>query len=79
MSDSFGTYWTNFAKHLNPNGNGTDPTQPNWPTYDADSQRHMTLDVPPVESTNLYNKQCELWDQIAQWTKGQKIASKLLF
>lgn len=71
MSDSFGTYWSEFAKYLNPNGNGTSPSgQPNWPAFDPTNQRHITMSVPPVESSHLYDKECALWDEIAIWTKA---------
>ena len=41
LSDVMMTYWTNFAKHGNPNGKGA----PNWPPYNDDS---LVIHLKPV-------------------------------
>jgi para-nitrobenzyl esterase len=56
ISDSMGTYWTNFAKYGNPNGKGV----PEWPAFsDANpvvlyfNQTPHTGPIPSVESMKV--------------------------
>jgi para-nitrobenzyl esterase len=56
ISEAMGTYWTNFAKYGNPNGNG----MPEWPAFDnADtkvmyfSRKPQTGQVPGIESLKV--------------------------
>lgn len=44
LTDAMGTYWTNFAKTGNPNGNNL----PDWPAYDPASDLWMTFN-PSIE------------------------------
>ena len=37
LSDEIQTYWTNFARTGDPNGGGSTPDLPKWPTYNASS------------------------------------------
>jgi para-nitrobenzyl esterase len=49
VADIASTYWSNFAKNLNPNGQGL----VNWPVYNPKNELWMNLDdVPRVEKIN---------------------------
>ena len=53
LSDDMMTYWTNFAKHGNPNGPGV----PNWPPYNGDSlvlHLNKTITVSPGSERARY-------------------------
>jgi para-nitrobenzyl esterase len=39
IADTLGSYWTNFARNLNPNGAGL----PSWPTYNAKDEYLMNF------------------------------------
>jgi para-nitrobenzyl esterase len=43
VSDLMSSYWTNFAKTGDPNGNGLPP----WPAYAAETYQVMHLDADP--------------------------------
>ncbi|MBR0751790.1 carboxylesterase family protein [Bradyrhizobium jicamae] len=51
LSETMSTYWVNFAKTGNPNGNGL----PAWPTYDAAQEQVMLFDE-AVHAGALPNK-----------------------
>nr|WP_320058146.1 carboxylesterase family protein [uncultured Bacteroides sp.] len=62
ISDAMGTYWTNFAKYGDPNGNGV----PEWPTFSDDNPVVMYLGptphtgpVPSLESLQVLNSYFE--------------------
>jgi para-nitrobenzyl esterase len=60
LSASMVTYWTQFAKNLDPNS----PTQPTWSPYSTSTDEFQSL-VPPtpvVESTFADDHQCGFWD-----------------
>jgi len=61
MADAFGTYWTNFAYSLDPNGNSTTKFV-NWPQWDASQKQNVAMDVPPRVETDLAGKVCDWWD-----------------
>jgi para-nitrobenzyl esterase len=49
VADFASSYWTNFAKNLNPNGQGL----VNWPVYNPKNELWMNLaDAPRVENFN---------------------------
>jgi para-nitrobenzyl esterase len=54
------SYWTNFAKSGDPNGQSL----PAWPRYDSVSQAHLEFtDGGPVEKTKLRNDICHLYEE----------------
>lgn len=63
ISDAMGTYWTNFAKYGNPNGEGV----PEWPAFSDEELKVMYLtgptpfvgDVPSLESLKVLDKYFE--------------------
>jgi len=68
ISDTFGTYWANLIYYGSPNGSKDDKsTEPAllWPTYDS-SEQITIIDVPPRLSQSFQDKQCDVWDVLAQ-------------
>jgi para-nitrobenzyl esterase len=60
LSAAMVTYWTQFAKNLNPNS----PSEPVWSPYSIATDQFQSL-IPPtpmVESTFAANHLCEFWD-----------------
>jgi carboxylesterase type B len=54
------SYWTNFAKSGDPNGQSL----PAWPRHDSVSQAYLEFtDVGPVEKTKLRADTCRLYDE----------------
>lgn len=72
MADVFGTYWSNLAKHMSPNGNSSQVTsawtgaaQPQWPSWDGNSNMLMELDVPPYPAIEKFGSVCtNFWDKV---------------
>jgi para-nitrobenzyl esterase len=59
LSDAIETYWTNFAKTGNPNGEG----MPAWPSYDkAGGYQVMHLDVNVAPAPDAHRDRLEFWD-----------------
>jgi para-nitrobenzyl esterase len=50
-------YWTQFAQAGDPNGGDN----PNWPPYDMDGDKNLTLDAPPATSQGLSMSDCDFW------------------
>eukprot|EP00455_Lapot_gusevi_P000785 TRINITY_DN1034_c0_g1_i5.p2 TRINITY_DN1034_c0_g1~~TRINITY_DN1034_c0_g1_i5.p2 ORF type:complete len:206 (-),score=81.39 TRINITY_DN1034_c0_g1_i5:95-712(-) len=64
MADTFGYYWTNFAKYLNPNGLSSNSTQAQWPVYTRDADLNLVMEVPSSVQTHLYKGQCDYFDSV---------------
>lgn len=60
MSTVIGTYWSNFAKTGNPNGDGL----VEWPSYAKETDLHITLAENVTVSSGLRNETCTFWDSL---------------
>jgi para-nitrobenzyl esterase len=60
LSANMATYWTNFAKTGDPNGNGV----PKWPRYDAVDEPILTLGGDGGVSHGYHRQQCRLQDSV---------------
>lgn len=58
LIDPIQKYWLNFARTGDPNGSGL----PEWPQYDAEPDRHLTLVNPPAAGSGLQKEGCDYWD-----------------
>ena len=54
------TYWGNFARTGNPNGE----TVPQWPDYTIDSPRYVQIAADVTTTRDQRTHYCKLWDQI---------------
>jgi para-nitrobenzyl esterase len=58
ISNDIETYWTNFAKTGDPNGNGL----PTWLKYDTQARGYLEFtDNGPVQRNNLRGDFCSIW------------------
>jgi carboxylesterase type B len=60
MADTFGYYWSNLVKYLDPNGPSPSPDQVVWPRYQADTLQSMSLDVPSSVVAALMKEKCDM-------------------
>jgi para-nitrobenzyl esterase len=70
ISEGMETYWTNFARTGDPNGNGL----PVWPKFDTRARRYIEFtDNGPVPKEALRQEFCDLFaeDLKARMEKGQ--------
>ncbi|MGV3706365.1 MAG: carboxylesterase/lipase family protein [Arcticibacter sp.] len=63
LSDMIGTYWTNFAKTGNPNGNGV----PEWPAFKGTSPQVMYLTAKPHVGPVPDEKSLNVLDSYFKW------------
>lgn len=56
------SYWTNFAKTGDPNGEGL----PHWPTYAPNKYEVMHLRADPHVAPDDHRAQCEFLSQVCQ-------------
>jgi carboxylesterase type B len=66
LSDAMGTYWTNFARDLDPNGKGAGTTAlPVWPLFAGRQRHYMDLNLPQMsQQDDPYHDICTFWDGI---------------
>lgn len=62
MADTFGYYWTNFAKYNNPNGPNNSSSFLYWPAFTAENDLNMILELPTAIQSGLFSGKCAFWD-----------------
>jgi para-nitrobenzyl esterase len=67
LSDHMVGYWTEFARHGDPNGIGTAFGRPLWPRFNNTQQQMQSLVPPtPTTETNFATvHQCAFWDAVS--------------
>lgn len=65
ISDAMGTYWTNFAKYGDPNGEGV----PEWPEFTNDSPVVMHFNQTPHPGSVPSQQSLEVLDDYFQWRR----------
>lgn len=70
LSNMMGRYWTNFAKCLDPNGDGSDSTLPHWPEFKSDNHVTMVLTGNgPYSSAVPDEESMEVLDSYFKWRR----------
>ncbi len=59
LADTMAAYWVQFATSGDPNGGG----RQQWPTYSADTDRHLDLGTEVVGGDGLRSAACALYDR----------------
>ncbi len=65
ISDAMSTYWTNFAKYGDPNGDGV----PVWPEFTMDNQELMYFNKTPYPGPVPSAKSLEVLDEYFTWRR----------
>ncbi len=68
LSESIGTYWTNFAKHGDPNGHSV----PKWPAFSLDNPKVMYLGPTPHIGPVPSEKSLEVLDDYFEWRRTKE-------
>lgn len=66
MADAIGTYWTNFAKTLDPNGEGL----PEWPAFTSDEPEAMIFRGEPHAGALPDPEHFEVLSEYFEWRRG---------
>ena len=61
------SYWTNFAKHADPNGEGLSE----WPTFTDQSPKAMLLDVSSIAATLPNLDKIKAFDKYYAWRRDE--------
>ena len=70
LSDKMITYWTNFAKYGDPNGNGTDANLLKWPIYNQNKTTVMHFQNNKCDLIDVPNREkLEFWQDYYQWKR----------
>jgi hypothetical protein len=56
---------TNFAKYLNPNGEGADTASFSWPAYDAERESNIVMAYPLGVDSFFTSERCDVMDGLA--------------
>ncbi|XP_060064176.1 acetylcholinesterase-like [Ylistrum balloti] len=59
LADMVVSYWTNFAKHGNPNGQGL----PIWPTYNPITAEFLNISVTPSTGSHVAEDRMRFWNK----------------
>jgi len=62
LQESMGTYWTNLARFLTPNGQVSSEVY--WPNYDSSSDNLLEMATPCTPDNNLFTDICDFWDTL---------------
>ncbi|UBZ13001.1 carboxylesterase family protein [Flagellimonas marinaquae] len=65
ISEAMGTYWTNFAKYGDPNGEGI----PNWPAFDNQTKKVMYFQQEPKVGGVPSEAALEVLDHYFEWRR----------
>ena len=65
ISDAMGTYWTNFAKYGDPNGEGV----PEWPEFTMETQQLMYFNKTPHPGPVPSAESLEALDDYFEWRR----------
>jgi carboxylesterase type B len=82
LAETMASYWTNFARSSDPNGNGgvgasRTPLTIHWPVYTADGEVSITLDVGVLSvEGNRNGAQCDFIDSIGVPNANHSVASR---
>ena len=70
LSEKMITYWTNFAKYGNPNGDGSDKSLLTWPLYNQDKTTVMHFKDNKCDIIAVPNREkLEFWQDYYQWKR----------
>jgi len=65
ISEAVGTYWTNFAKYGDPNGEGV----PSWPAFSVENPEVMYLGPTPHVGPVPSAESLEVLDDYFEWRR----------
>lgn len=68
ISEAMGTYWTNFAKYGNPNGEGI----PEWPAFSDDKAEVMYLQQKPHVGPVPSEESLKVLDEYFKWRRTEE-------
>lgn len=71
ISEAMGTYWTNFAKYGDPNGEGV----PEWPAFSAENPQVMYLGPKPHVGPVPSSESLQVLDRYFSWRRTPEGAS----
>ncbi len=73
LSEYMIKYWTNFAKYMNPNGDGSDASLPSWPLFKNDNSEVMVLTGDkPHPSPVVDEKSLWVLEDYFAWRRSQE-------